>query len=183
MARRLNELDFVHEISKNDLMNVLKNEARSIHIQDIMKASNFLREDAKFMHRQERDDYIARFTKAFFTRIKDIKDDPSKYSGNINPGKLSEFLEIQKDLARNAQNDDEKCFHRIASIVATYTAFVKEESIHPVGTRFPGGFTLKLVDGIYLCPVKDKQKDTPNALCRFCVSVQDETVNSRKPIS
>jgi uncharacterized protein (UPF0305 family) len=175
MARKLNELDYDPEISKNDL---LKKEARSIHIQDIMKASQFLREDAKFMPRQERDDFIARFTKAFFTRIKDIKDDQSEYSGEVNPCKLSEFLEIQDELAQNAINDDEKCFHRIAIIVATYTAFVREESIHPVGTRFPGGFTLRLVDGVYLCPVKDKQKDTPSALCRFCVSVQDERVDS-----
>ena len=178
MENRLTKLNFDLEISKNDLMKVLKNEARSIHIQEIMKASNFLREDAKFMPSPERDDYIARFTKAFFTRIKDIKDERAEYLGDVDPDKLFEFLEIQNQMAQNAQNDDEKCFNRIACVVATYTAFVKEESIHPVGTRFPGGFTLRLVDGVYLCPVKDKQKDTPSALCRFCVSVQDEAVDS-----
>ena len=178
MAGKLMELNFDHEISKNDLLNVLKNEARSIHIQDIMKASNFIRDDAKFMPRKERDDYISRFTKAFFTRIKDIKDDLTEYPGEVDPAKLSDFLEIQYQLAKNSHNDDEKCFHRIARVVATYTAFVREESIHPVGTMFPGGFTLRLVNGVYLCPVKDKQKDTPSALCRFCVSVQDETVDS-----
>ena len=178
MAGKLMELNFDHEISKNDLLNVLKNEARSIHIQDIMKASNFIRDDAKFMPRKERDDYISRFTKAFFTRIKDIKDDLTEYPGEVDPAKLSDFLKIQYQLAKNSHNDDEKCFHRIARVVATYTAFVREESIHPVGTMFPGGFTLRLVNGVYLCPVKDKQKDTPSALCRFCVSVQDETVDS-----
>ncbi len=178
MVKKLNGLDFDHEISKIHLMQVLKNEARSIHIQDIMKASHFLREDAKFMPPQERDDYIARFTKAFFTRIKEIKDDKSDYSGDVNPKNLLEFLEIQDELTLNAKNNDEKCFHRIARVVATYTAFVKEESIHPVGTRFPGGFTLKLVNGVYICPVKDKQMNTPSALCRFCVSVQDEAVDN-----
>jgi uncharacterized protein (UPF0305 family) len=178
MAMKLNDIDFDHAISKNQLMRVLKNEARAIHIQDIMKASHFLREDAKFMPPQERDDYIARFTKAFFTRIKEIKDDKSNYLGDVNPKNLSEFLEIQDELALNDSDNYEKCFHQIARIVATYTAFVKEESIHPVGTRFPGGFILKLIDGVYICPVKNKQKDTPSALCRFCVSVQDESLDN-----
>ncbi|NYB52270.1 MAG: DUF2115 domain-containing protein [Methanobacteriaceae archaeon] len=176
MKVKLDDLDFKQGISKKDLLNVLKTEARSIHIQNIMKASNFLREDAKFMPLGERDDYIARFTKAFFSRIKDIKDDKTEYKGQVKTHKLKEFLEVQKKMSKNSSSDDEACFHHIAKIVSTYTTFVKEEPIHPVGTRFPGGFTLKLVDGNYLCPVKDKQKDTPSALCRFCVSVQDPNV-------
>ncbi|BDZ71092.1 DUF2115 domain-containing protein [Methanobacterium petrolearium] len=178
METKLTELDFDCKISKMDLMKVLKNEARSIHILDIMKASNFLRDDAKFMPTKERDDYITRFTRAFFTRIKDIKDDQLKYSGDVNPGKLMEFLKVQYEQSKNSHNEDELCFHHIARVVSTYTTFIREESIHPVGTRFPGGFTLRYVNGLYMCPVKDKQKDTPSALCRFCVSVQDESVES-----
>ena len=177
MVDKLDELDFNQEISKNKLLKTLKKEARAIHILDIMKASNFIREDASFMPSKERDDYIARFTKAFFTRIKDIKDDQLDYTGVVNPVELSEFLKVQSEISQKSRNNDEKCFHRIALVVSTYTAFVREESIHPVGTRFPGGFTLKLVNGVYLCPVKDKQKNTPSALCRFCVSVQDEIVD------
>jgi len=177
MVEKLEELNFKEKITKNELLKVLKKEARSIHIQDIMRASNFLREDAQFMPSRERDEYIARFTKAFFTRIKDIKDDQSEYSGDVNLEKLREFLKVQDKQAHNSHNDDEICFHRIARVVSTYTTFIREESIHPVGTRFPGGFSLRYVNGVYLCPVKDKQKDTPSALCRFCVSVQDESVD------
>jgi hypothetical protein len=36
MGTKLTELNFDHSISKKDLMKVLKNEARSIHIQDII---------------------------------------------------------------------------------------------------------------------------------------------------
>lgn len=176
MVGKLDELDFNQNISKNELLNILKNEARSIHIQDIMRASHFLREDAKFMPKTEREDYIARFTKAFFSRIKEIKDDKEEYPGQVDVIKLKKFLKVQYGLASEANNEYEKCFHLIARLVATYTTFIREESIHPVGTKFPGGFTLRLVNGVYLCPVKDKQKDTPSALCRFCVSVQDESV-------
>lgn len=176
MVEKLDDLNFNNEISKKKLLRVLKNEARHTHIQEIMKASHFLREDARFMPPIERDDYISRFTKAFFSRIKDIKDDNEEYSGQINPNKLKEFLKVLDDQAQLAKDENEKCFHAIARVVATYTTFIREESIHPVGTRFPGGFTLRVVNGVYLCPVKDKQKDTPSALCRFCVSVQDEIV-------
>jgi uncharacterized protein (UPF0305 family) len=177
MVNKLDEIDFKQPLSKNDLLKVLKKEARAIYIQDIMKASHFLREDASFMPPRERDDFIARFTRAFFTRIKDIKDDQTDYHGVVNPVKLRDFLKVQEEQSLNSRTVSERCFHRIARVVSTYTAFVREESIHPVGTRFPGGFTLQLVDGVYLCPVKDKQKDTPSALCRFCVSVQDKSVD------
>ena len=80
-----------------------------------------------------------------FVRIKDIKDDHSNYSGYVDSDKLKNFLNIQNENIQNSQNLDEKCFYLIARVVSTYTAFVKEEPIHPVGTRFPGGFTLRLV--------------------------------------
>ena len=35
---------------------------------------------------------------------------------------------------------------------------------------------LKFKNGEYLCPVKEKQLNTPGALCRFCVSKQDKDV-------
>ncbi|MFA0834295.1 MAG: DUF2115 domain-containing protein [Methanobacterium formicicum] len=179
MVNKLSEMDFNQEISKDYLFKVLKNEARSIHIQDIMRGSNFLKEDVKFMPPQEREDIIARFTKALFVRIKNIKDDRSNYSGYVDSYKLKNFLKIQNENIKNSQSLDEKCFYIIARVVSTYTAFVKEEPIHPLGTRFPGGFTLRLVDGVYMCPVKDKQQDTPSALCRFCVSVQDKSVDEK----
>ena len=59
---------------------------------------------------------------------------------------------------------------RLAKIVSIYTTFILEASIHPVGTSFPGGFKIKFENGEYLCPVKEKQLNTPGALCHFCVS-------------
>ena len=101
MAIKLTEMDFDQKISRNDLLKVLKNEARSIHIQDIMKASNFIRDDAKFMPRTEREDYIARFTKAFFARIKDIKDDGTIYTGEVDPDTLLNFWKFRINWLKN----------------------------------------------------------------------------------
>jgi uncharacterized protein (UPF0305 family) len=170
------DLDFSRKISKKDLLNFLKREANSVHIGVIMMATAFLREDAKYMQAVYREDYIQNFSKAFITRIKDIKEDNELYEGFVNNDKLKEFLEVIDKQRKEAQDDKEICFLHIASIIATYTTFIRDESIHPVGTKFPGGLQLKYEDGKYLCPVKDKQKENPSALCRFCVSVQEANV-------
>jgi uncharacterized protein (UPF0305 family) len=162
------------KMSREELLSLLKKEARNLHMKDIMLATAFFQEDAQFMPKGYREDYIKTFSKAFFTRIKDIKEDDDHYPGFVDMTKLRSFFKLLDEQKSKAKGDRELCFLRIARIVATYTTFVREESIHPVGTKFPGGFTLKFHDGEYLCPVKDRQKKNPSALCRFCVSVQDE---------
>lgn len=177
MAKRIEELDFSGEITKNKLLETLKKEASKIHITDIMKAATFLREDAKYMHANYREEYINTFTKAFFSRIKNIKDDKKEYKGNINTKKLQEFLSVLNQQKEEAKDKNELCFLEIARIVSIYTTFILEASIHPVGTSFPGGFKLRFENGVYLCPVKERQLNTPSALCRFCVSKQDKDVD------
>ncbi|SCG85315.1 DUF2115 domain-containing protein [Methanobacterium congolense] len=161
------------KMTKEELLSLLKKEAHNLHMKDIMLATAFFQEDAQFMPRGYREDYIKTFSKAFFTRIKDIKEDDDHYHGFVDMVKLRGFFKLLDEQKENAKSDRELCFLRIARIVATYTTFIREESIHPVGTKFPGGFILKFQGGEYLCPVKDRQKRNPSALCRFCVSVQD----------
>lgn len=175
MPHYFDEIDFSHEITKMDLLNILKKEASNIHIKEIMDASVYLKEDAKFMPPKERDEFIERFTRAFFIRIKDLKEDKDEYHGNVNISKLKEFFKVLDEQEKNAKCHEELCFQKIAKIIATYTAFVRKEAIHPVGTKFPGGFVLRYKNGIYYCPVKEKQLNTPGALCKFCVSVQEDS--------
>ncbi|PKL67782.1 MAG: hypothetical protein CVV28_03375 [Methanobacteriales archaeon HGW-Methanobacteriales-1] len=171
---KIDNIDFTIPLSKMDLLEILKKEARNIHIKEIMDASGYLKEDAKFMPIKEQKEYIERFTRAFFIRIKDIKEDKAHYEGLVNNKKLNDFLQVMEMQKDESRSHHELCFHKIARIVATYTAFVREESIHPVGTKFPGGFVLRYENSVYYCPVKEKQINTPSALCRFCVSVQDD---------
>ncbi|MDD1775699.1 MAG: DUF2115 domain-containing protein [Methanobacterium sp.] len=160
-------------IRKDKLLSILKSEAALIDIRMIMKATGFLREDARYMQSPYREDYIERFTKAFSNRIKDIKDDKEEYKGNVDVSKLKDFLKVLDIQEKEAKVEDELCFLKIARVVAIYTTFIMEVSIHPVGTSFPGGFKLKLENNKYLCPVKEKQMKNPSALCQFCVSKQD----------
>ena len=176
MLPEIDRVDFSRPLNKMDLLQILKKEASNIHIKEIMDATSYLNEDARFMPITKQKEYIKRFTKAFFIRIKDIKEDKWHYIGLVDTIQLKDFLNVLEMQKNKAQNHSELCFHNIARIVATYTAFIREESIHPVGTRFPGGFVLRYENGVYYCPVKEKQINTPSALCRFCVSVQDDGV-------
>lgn len=176
MLLRIDNLDFSSKIRRDTLFAVIKKEANEIDIDKIMLATSFLRMDARYMQSPYREEYIERFSKAFFARIKDVKDDKKNYEGYVNVIKLQEFLEVLKKQREEAESREELCFLKIARVIALYTTFIREESIHPVGTKFPGGFTLKRVNGKYLCPVKARQLKNPSALCRFCVSVQDENV-------
>ncbi len=177
MKERLEDLDTNMKITKNHLRDVVKFEAKNIHMKDIMLAASFLREDAKYMPLSYRKDYIERFSKAFFSRIKDIKDDKNNYHGYVDAEKLIEFLMVIDKQSKEANGDNERCFVKIAKVIATYTTFILEEPIHPVGTKFPGGFVLHKEGDNYLCPVKNRQLENPSALCKFCVSVQNDCVN------
>ncbi len=174
MDEQLEYIDLTKKITRNHLRNVIKYEAKNLHMRDIMLASSFLREDAKYMPASYREDYVERFSKAFFNRIKDIKEDKHNYSGFVDTKELKEFLMVIDKQSTEAQGVNERCFVRIAKIIATYTTFILEEPIHPIGTKFPGGFIIHLKNGKYLCPVKNRQLKNPSALCKFCVSVQDE---------
>jgi uncharacterized protein (UPF0305 family) len=177
MAETIEEIDFSKKISKNELLHVLKKEASRIHMHDIMLASAYIQEDAKYMQAGYKEEFIETFTKAFINRFKDIREDKRNYEGYINNKKFQEFLEVLNKQIEESEIRSELCFLHLAKVVSIYTTFILEASIHPVGTSFPGGFKLKFENNVYLCPVKKKQMNTPGALCRFCVSKQDESVN------
>ena len=73
------DLDLGRIITRNHLRDLVKSEAKNLHMKDIMLAASFLREDAKYMPASYRVDYIKRFSKAFFNRIKDIIEDNNDY--------------------------------------------------------------------------------------------------------
>ncbi|HEX3014524.1 MAG TPA: DUF2115 domain-containing protein [Methanobacterium sp.] len=177
MVETIEELDFSKKISKNELLDVLKKEASKIHMHDIMLASSYIQEDAKYMPAGYKEEFIETFTKAFINRFKDIKEDKENYEGYINSEKFQEFLEVLNNQIKESKITSERCFLHLAKIVSIYTTFILEASIHPVGTSFPGGFKVKYENGTYLCPVKEKQMNTPGALCKFCVSKQDKSVD------
>lgn len=183
MAETIGELDLSSKISKNELLTILKKEASGIHIHDLMRTSAYLHQEAKYIHGDYRENFIEVFITGFINRFKEVKEDKKGYEGHIDSGKLQEFLETLK-IERKVQQEDLKIhseefflkFSKITEVVAIYTTFIIEASVHPVGTMFPGESAVKFEKGVYLCPAKEKNLDNPYALCRFCISKQDETV-------
>ncbi len=156
--------DIPEKMTEMQLLEMLKKEASSVHIKDIMSASVYLREDARYLP-------------AFFNRIRDIKNDKNIYQGHVDTAGLKEFIDFLDQQLSQAKTENERCFQKIARIITIYVTFVRKEPVHPVGTRFPGGFTVRREGNVFYCPVKDRQINTPGALCRFCVSIQDPDIS------
>lgn len=66
-------------------------------------------------------------------------------------------------------------------LLAAFCMFVLDEPGHPVGTPFPGGDTVQLIDGIYYCPVREKAGDVDSALCPFCPARQTPGIGYLRP--
>lgn len=168
-------IDATGSLDKKELLLMLIDEASNICIMDIMQASIFLSEDAKYVQASYRKEYLKSYNEAFIIRLKVLKDDREEYKGLVDYKELQdavELLEEQETQISEGIGFDPK-FFKIYKIISLYTTFILEEPVHPPGTPFPGGFKVKYENGIYLCPVKESQKDNPGAVCGFCIAEQD----------
>lgn len=175
----LKDLDSDKKLNKNELMSILKDEASLVCIMDIMKASIFLSEDSKYVQKNYREEYLKSYTEAFITRIKVLKDDKEEYHEDLDNKKLKEALDLLNDQESQIKLGVgfDPSFFEIYKIMSLYTTFILDESVHPPGTPFPGGFMVKFEGNKYICPVKERQKDNPGAVCGFCIAEQDpETI-------
>jgi uncharacterized protein (UPF0305 family) len=72
------------------------------------------------------------------------------------------------------EDEGEMLFGGYYYLVSCFVMFVLEEPGHPIGMPFPGGFTVERRDDGYYCPIRDKEKDVPLAICNFCPAKQSE---------
>lgn len=63
-------------------------------------------------------------------------------------------------------------FDLLYFLLAGFAIFVLRLPGHPVGTPFPGGLSVSRAGGEYLCPIRDKEDEVENAICRFCPARQ-----------
>ena len=66
-------------------------------------------------------------------------------------------------------------------LIAGFCMFVRHEPGHPIGTPFPGGDTVKYIDGVYYCPVREIANDIDTALCPFCPAHQTPAIGYLRP--
>lgn len=62
-----------NELSRAEFLEVLKKEAKSISIRDIMQASSFMIKDSQYVQSGYREEFIEAYTRGFITRIKEVK--------------------------------------------------------------------------------------------------------------
>ena len=146
MVETIEELDFSRKISKNELLNVLKKESLKIHVHDLMMTSVYLQEEVRYMQEEYRENFVNTFIKGFINRFKGLREDKKEYTGYIENKELEKFLktlEVERKIQRKELKikQDQYFFKlaKITEIVAIYTTFILEASVHSIGTLFPGG--------------------------------------------
>ena len=165
-------------ITKNDLMIILKKYARNISPYDLMLASARMREDGKYVQSQYMDKYLEIYIRYFIMRMKEVADNNDDMDDAIDIAALDDSYPLLQMTFENetiSKDKDDK-FPLIYVITSLYTTFILEEPIHPVGSEFPGSLKVTEENGTYFCPVKDNQKDNPNAICHLCLAEQTPNI-------
>ena len=177
----LREISSKENITKNELMEILKKYAGIISAYDLMLATARMREDGKYVHAQYREKYLTIYIKYFIMRMKEVLENDDSSNSNIDKKLYDEsfhLLETTFEKERNEKyiGDGEDKFPLIYVITSLYTTFILEEPIHPVGSEFPGSLKVEEKNGTFYCPVKDNQKDNENAICHLCLAEQTPNI-------
>jgi len=164
----LNDKD---KISKNSLLKILKKHAKTLSVFDLMTANGNLLNELKYVQGKFNKDTHEIYTKYFILRIKNVIDDNKQYNGIITKEEISDSLR-RLEIYQEERNNNK--FSLIYVIISLYTAYILQEPIHPVGTPFPGSLKVIEDNGIYYCPVKEANLDSPSAVCKMCIAEQLE---------
>ncbi len=163
-------------ITKNDLMVILKRYAGIISPYDLMLATARMREDGKYVQSQYREKYLEIYIRYFIMRMKEVADNNNNMADEIDVDTLkNSYPLLERTFEENKTKNNDK-FPLIYVITSLYTTFILEEPIHPVGSEFPGNLKVSKENNNFYCPVKDNQKDNPNAICHLCLAEQTPNI-------
>lgn len=161
-------------ISKVGLLNILKNYSETISVFDLMQITGEMMKDGQYIQKGYREKSHEVYVRHFLMRINDIKSDDNEYDGIIDKEEFIESIVRLKSYNLEESKTFKSKFPLIYTIISLYTTYILEEPIHPVGTPFPGSLYVEEKEGIYYCPVKDANLESPNAVCKICIAQQLE---------
>ena len=170
----LKQLSINDSITKPELLEILKKYARIISPYDLMIASARMRKDGEYVQVHYREKYLEIYIKYFIMRMKEVADNENCDNSIIDKESFDEsfpLLENTFEKERISDSEDDK-FPLIYVISSLYATFILNEPIHPVGSEFLGHLFVEKRNETYLCPVKDNQKDNPDAICHLCLAEQ-----------
>lgn len=162
------------KISKDDLMIVLKEELSDVSVFDLMKISAEIIENNKYVQKSYQEKSKKIYVDSFINRVNEIRSNDTVYDDYFNRDDFVEKLNDLKDIFKLVSKDRKNKSSIISFVVSLYTTFVLDEPIHPIGTPFPGSLEVMMENGVYYCPVKEANMDTPNSVCRLCIAEQLE---------
>lgn len=160
------------DVSSDAILEVLKRYAGTISVFDLMKVNAEMIEDSKYVQENYKDKSHKIYAKYFLGRIREIRSDENVYNQTVDKEEFIDAVATLKSYHVNESITSKTKFPLIYGIVSLYTTFVLNEPIHPVGTPFPGSLEVEEKDGVYYCPVKDANLESPNAVCKMCIAEQ-----------
>ena len=174
MFEELHDLVDNKRLTKNNLLEVLKEKARKISIFDLMEANQYILQDVEFVQERYQDDFRQAYVKQFIGHINHIKNDRTDYDSRgkkekIDYKQFEESLTTLHEVYDGVDFDSDKV-QLIYCLVSLYATFILNEPIHSLDTPFPGNLKIKKLGKYYYCPVKETQKDTEGAVCNICIS-------------
>lgn len=160
------------KISTESVLDVLKEYSSTISVFDLMKVNAEMIEDTKYVQDNYKHKSHAVYVKYFLARIKDVRSDNNNYNHDIDKDEFIDAVATLKSYHLNESVTSKTKFPLIYGIISIYTTFILKEPIHPVGTPFPGSLKVEEKDGVFYCPVKEANLESPNAVCKMCIAEQ-----------
>ncbi|WP_409200454.1 DUF2115 domain-containing protein [Methanobrevibacter sp. DSM 116169] len=176
----LKKLSKTGSTNQEDLFKLLKKYSKTISVFDLMAGSILLKDDVQHVQQRYREEFLNVYINCYITIIKDIKDNKRIYDEILDIGEFNNFIDLlEKQFEDNRANERRKSKNEsripLTYVLSSlYANFILKEPIHPVGTPFPGGLKVELIDGVYYCPIKELQSLNPHAVCQLCMAEQTE---------
>ena len=169
------KLEGIHELHESvfdqqSLLLLFKKELSSYSIFDFMKVQAFLEKDCKDLPLVYKEKFKKKMLEHLFDNFKSILSDKNSKNEPFDMEQYKEFLERFGSKLTNIHEVPQMAV--LYYFCAMYNIFITNTPPHPEGTPFPGGFSIERIGEEYFCPVKDKQKNNVEAICKFCVAKQ-----------
>lgn len=161
-------------ITGNSVLEILKRYSSTISVFDMMEFTSHVIKENQYVQESYREEGQKSYIESFLLRIKDIMNDDNDYDEKIDPESFGDAVETLKTHYETGIHDSKSKSLLIFEIASLYSTFILKEPIHRVGTVFPGSLKVEEENGEFLCPVKDANIDTPNAVCNICLAEQLE---------
>ncbi len=180
--------DMMTAQTKGDLGAMLVREVKRFDRYDLAVISARVRQDINLLPMPYREKFRPYAEKWFFGRYHDLLNSDRNRAWEHMQEPITDretferycrmipdaCLREEQDVPYPGDNERMVPFYRLFYyLLCAFAIFVRDEPGHPMGTPFPGGFTVHTKKGICYCPIRDKEEEIWHSICNFCPVLQD----------